>query len=232
MRLFSKPPHRPYSGVLVLAELHLRAGVLLQFTYNSLSISLSTLTRENLRSLLCLYSLLNGTNTSLLLYRLAIAFAYFSATNCRLSLKVGVKSSVCTAKSQGRMQNFCTLAALKGHTVSFLFVCSMALATAATKKFSDPCATHALMVVARSLGVAIAAEGKLFWKAKASPSRSSPPGCSPLAPSAFRVTRRQLKGILSPTIMTLEMAGQSALMLSSMGTGAMFSPPAPIKSSL
>ena len=42
--------------------------------------------------------------------------AYFFITTLRLSLSVGVSSSVVTEKSQGRMVNFWILEAFEGHT--------------------------------------------------------------------------------------------------------------------
>ena len=42
--------------------------------------------------------------------------AYFFITTPRLSLSVGVSSSVVTEKSQGRMVNFWILEAFEGHT--------------------------------------------------------------------------------------------------------------------
>ena len=47
-----------------------------------------------------------------------------------------------------------------------------------------------------------------------------------------RVTNIVLYFLLSPTIMTLEIAGRKDLRASSTGTGAMFSPPAVMMSSL
>mmetsp|Transcript_91477 Transcript_91477/g.244962 ORF Transcript_91477/g.244962 Transcript_91477/m.244962 type:complete len:253 (-) Transcript_91477:2480-3238(-) len=67
---------------------------------------------------------------------------------------------------------------------------------------------------------------------RASPMSSSPPGSSPVAPVVFSVTKQVLYLRLSPTIMALEIAGHSLLMLSSIGIGATFSPPAVIISSL
>mmetsp|Transcript_34994 Transcript_34994/g.64811 ORF Transcript_34994/g.64811 Transcript_34994/m.64811 type:complete len:220 (+) Transcript_34994:675-1334(+) len=58
------------------------------------------------------------------------------------------------------------------------------------------------------------------------------PASSPVAPSTFKATRATMNFFLSPTIMMLEMAGCNFLTLASIGTGATFSPPAPMMSSL
>mmetsp|Transcript_9200 Transcript_9200/g.25073 ORF Transcript_9200/g.25073 Transcript_9200/m.25073 type:complete len:201 (-) Transcript_9200:1335-1937(-) len=67
---------------------------------------------------------------------------------------------------------------------------------------------------------------------KAAPAKLSVPGNSPVEPSATRVTKATLYLRLSPTIMTLDRAGQFCFRSASIGTGAMFSPPAPMISSL
>jgi hypothetical protein len=50
--------------------------------------------------------------------------------------------------------------------------------------------------------------------------------------STLNVIRHPINLYISPTIIILEQGGQKILKLSSIGTGAMFSPPAPIISSL
>mmetsp|Transcript_13433 Transcript_13433/g.20123 ORF Transcript_13433/g.20123 Transcript_13433/m.20123 type:complete len:218 (-) Transcript_13433:1496-2149(-) len=66
----------------------------------------------------------------------------------------------------------------------------------------------------------------------AGPSRKLDPGSAPVAPFVFRETMQTLYFFLSPYIIIFEMIGQIFLMLDSSGTGATFSPPAPIISSL
>jgi len=53
-----------------------------------------------------------------------------------------------------------------------------------------------------------------------------------ISTSTLNVIKQAMKRYISPTTIMLEQGGQTALKLSSMGTGAMFSPPAPIISSL
>ncbi len=53
-----------------------------------------------------------------------------------------------------------------------------------------------------------------------------------LSTSVLKVRKQERNFLLSPMRMTLEMQGSSLLMASSMGTGATFSPPAVISSSL
>ena len=55
-----------------------------------------------------------------------MALAYFLATTLRLSLYVGVNSSVSEEKSWGRIVNFWILAALEGHTLPSALVALMA----------------------------------------------------------------------------------------------------------
>ena len=109
------------------------------------------------------------------------------------------------------------MAAFIGHAVGSLLTAMIAFSMRSVNSF-DAAASSIVLTPATRLA--------------ASPSRSEPPGRSPVAPTAFRQTTIALNGRLSPTIIAFEMAGHAFLSASSTGTGAMFSPPAPISSSL
>eukprot|EP00438_Fugacium_kawagutii_P006399 Skav224252 [mRNA] locus=scaffold2636:14703:15730:- [translate_table: standard] len=70
------------------------------------------------------------------------------------------------------------------------------------------------------------------FTSSATPAKLLVPGSSPVAPSHSNVTRAILYFRLSPTIITFESAGAAFLIASSTGTGAIFSPPAPMINSL
>mmetsp|Transcript_2433 Transcript_2433/g.5540 ORF Transcript_2433/g.5540 Transcript_2433/m.5540 type:complete len:375 (-) Transcript_2433:2658-3782(-) len=150
-------------------------------------------------------------------YILSMVSWYLLSTTFRLSFKVGVSSVPWTEKSIGKISNFWILLALLGQTNEFLLV--SAIACSITLRYSALAAACGMVLTS---GMTEAA----------GPTSSSDPGSSPVAPTVFNVTRQVLYFFLSPTIMQLEIAGQSFLMFSSIGTGATFSPPAVMINSL
>mmetsp|Transcript_14058 Transcript_14058/g.34827 ORF Transcript_14058/g.34827 Transcript_14058/m.34827 type:complete len:221 (-) Transcript_14058:1698-2360(-) len=120
-------------------------------------------------------------------------------------------------KSLGRMRKSWTLQALLMTIFGSLFTASMA------------CFTYACTFASLIAAVKLVTPGLTF---SASPSSSSVPGSSPVAPLVLSVTKMTLYFFLSPTIITLEIAVKLLLIQSSIGTGATFSPPAVMISSL
>mmetsp|Transcript_49936 Transcript_49936/g.133668 ORF Transcript_49936/g.133668 Transcript_49936/m.133668 type:complete len:204 (+) Transcript_49936:124-735(+) len=152
-----------------------------------------------------------------LLYILSIMAAYFASTTFRFSFFVGVSSFSCSEKFVGRIVNFWILKALFGHT----FPLSLADLTALVMASIHALSSRAALMVATS-----------GFRRAAPASSASVPGTSPLAPLALSVTRATLYLRLSPTIMTSATPSHIFFTWSSIGTGAMFSPPSPMISSL
>mmetsp|Transcript_26468 Transcript_26468/g.56187 ORF Transcript_26468/g.56187 Transcript_26468/m.56187 type:complete len:215 (+) Transcript_26468:199-843(+) len=115
------------------------------------------------------------------------------------------------------MVNFWILKVLFGQILVLLFAELMAFVTVSIQTLSS----SAALIVFTSGFTVLAPASSL-----------SVPGVSPAAPTAFSVTSAMLYFRWSPTIMISFMPSQLFLTWSSMGTGAMFSPPSPMISSL
>mmetsp|Transcript_1892 Transcript_1892/g.2609 ORF Transcript_1892/g.2609 Transcript_1892/m.2609 type:complete len:310 (-) Transcript_1892:1469-2398(-) len=149
-------------------------------------------------------------------YSFSMAAAYFLATTDLLVLRVEVSSPPLTEKSTGRIVNRWILEAPFGQTWGFLFVPSIAFQIRSV---------NSLLSIACSI---VSTPSTIFAKV----SSLLVPGSSPVAPTTLSVTSATLKGFLSPTIMIFATAGCRSLTFPSTGTGATFSPPAPMISSL
>mmetsp|Transcript_8157 Transcript_8157/g.18664 ORF Transcript_8157/g.18664 Transcript_8157/m.18664 type:complete len:270 (-) Transcript_8157:88-897(-) len=143
--------------------------------------------------------------------------AYLSSTTLRFNFFVGVSSLPSSEKFVGRMANLWILKALFLQTFPLPFAAWMAAVIVSIHTLSSMAST---MVVT---------SGLIFF---APASNCCVPAHSPLAPTALRVTKATLYFRLSPSIMTSLMPSHALFTHSSMGTGAMFSPPSPMMSSL
>mmetsp|Transcript_23868 Transcript_23868/g.67610 ORF Transcript_23868/g.67610 Transcript_23868/m.67610 type:complete len:206 (+) Transcript_23868:192-809(+) len=150
-------------------------------------------------------------------YILSMRALSFVSTTLRLSFFVGVSSPASSEKFEGKIVNFWILKAAFGQHFPFLFAAVIAAVMMSIHTLSSIAS-----LIFETLG----------FTREAPASKSSVPGTSPLAPTALSVTNATLYLRLSPTIMTSAMPSQPFFTSSSMGTGAIFSPPSPIISSL
>mmetsp|Transcript_42352 Transcript_42352/g.83187 ORF Transcript_42352/g.83187 Transcript_42352/m.83187 type:complete len:216 (+) Transcript_42352:795-1442(+) len=165
--------------------------------------------------LMCMRATSHECTQPYFLYIDSITSLYFSATTDRLSFRVAVKSPPRTEKSLLSTLKYCTFCALLTHFPLLLY-------------FVIPS-----WIASRTSCLFIASVTEILPKVSfAAPSSSSL--CPPVSLSStdLSVTSATLNFFLSPTIITFDMNGQLALMVSSMGMGAMFSPPAVMISSL
>mmetsp|Transcript_10722 Transcript_10722/g.39724 ORF Transcript_10722/g.39724 Transcript_10722/m.39724 type:complete len:256 (+) Transcript_10722:159-926(+) len=140
---------------------------------------------------------------------------YFSVTTFLLSFCVLVSSLPGTEKSQSRMVNFWIFCALL--VASLLYV-----SIAVWMVFSHTGSFFACDTVVDAALTSVELPNN---------TSVNPPSVSGSC-SCRSVTRHELNLRLSPIIITLEMPGRRDFSLSSIGTGAMFSPPAVMISSL
>mmetsp|Transcript_63983 Transcript_63983/g.176859 ORF Transcript_63983/g.176859 Transcript_63983/m.176859 type:complete len:214 (-) Transcript_63983:392-1033(-) len=151
-------------------------------------------------------------------YMLSISSAYFSCTTGRFSFSVGPSSPPVTLKSTGMISHFLIVAA---RDTAFSFARAIP-DSMYSRNFGSAFASS----------IVLASEPMRAASVSASPNRSLPVGCPYASRLALNDTSATRYGLRSPTATTFCSAGHSALIASSIGTGAMFSPPAVISSSL
>mmetsp|Transcript_17801 Transcript_17801/g.43578 ORF Transcript_17801/g.43578 Transcript_17801/m.43578 type:complete len:236 (+) Transcript_17801:1322-2029(+) len=161
--------------------------------------------------------ILKGTYVSFDSYMRSRTSLYILATTERFNFSVLVSSPVSTEKSLGKIVNFWMLDERDGLISPLLLVASIALQISSMYPL-DSTAWEILVIPST--------------KFEAVKSNSSPPGSNPVESCDLSVIKHTLNFFLSPNIMMLDTSSHSFFTLSSIGTGATFSPPAPIMISL